>query len=280
MADPIMLEKAVYWVNIAYIASVGLTIIMSVMVVFLSRQKSTLFDAQLKQAGMDAQRDAATANLRAAEANLEAEKAHSERAALAIKEEQLQKQNLELSAELERQTRARLEAEERMQRQARQPQQPQPILQPQPPPQPQPPLQQPQQPQTAPQTDQLAPVPPVPPVYPTAPRVLTPMQEQLLVSAMNHFAGGFASVVELADAEAGPLARQIAGLLQNAKLNVVVNRFGALLPPQYGVVCTHGPNDSAASEFVKTMRSFNLTVYERSGSAGQFEILVGLNPPA
>src|SRR6059036_281947 len=94
MADPLMLDKAVYWVNIAYIASVGLTIIASLMVYYLSQQRSGLMDAQIKKAGYDSQRDAATANQRAAEANLVAEKAQAEKTQLAIREEQLKKQNL------------------------------------------------------------------------------------------------------------------------------------------------------------------------------------------
>jgi hypothetical protein len=272
MADPLMLDKAVYWVNIAYIASVGLTIIASLMVYYLSQQRSGLMDAQIKKAGYDSQRDAATANQRAAEANLVAEKAQAEKTQLAIREEQLKKQNLDLSMELERQKQTRLELEERLTRL--------PLL--------------PQVQQTAPPIPQVQPTvlpTPGPGAGPiasstpttssnTGPRVLTFDQERVLAEAMRHFGDSFVSVIELGDTEAGPLARQITTALQNAKLNVVVNKFGALLPPQHGVICTHAPNDTAAAEFVKALRSFNLTVYERNGTTGQFEVLVGLNPPA
>src|SRR5262245_48493543 len=97
MADSLMLDKAVYWVNIAYIASVSLTIVASVMIFYLSRQRVGLLDAQIKKAGYDSQRDAATANQKAAEANLIAEKAQAEKSQLAIREEQLKKQNLDLA---------------------------------------------------------------------------------------------------------------------------------------------------------------------------------------
>jgi hypothetical protein len=274
MADPLMLDKAVYWVNIAYIASVGLTIIASLMIFYLSQQRTGLMDAQIKKAGFDSQRDAATANQRAAEANLIAEKAQAEKTQLAIREEQLKKQNLDLSMELERQKQARLELEARLLRMPSTP----------PPPEPAQPVQQVQPP---PVTGGPGPVAAVPtsPGKPASnanagPRVLTSDQERLLAETMRQFGDAFVSVIELGDAEAGPLARQIATALQSAKLNVVVNKFGALLPPQHGVICTHGPNDTAAAELVKTLRSFNLTVYERGGTTGQFEVLVGLNPPA
>jgi len=272
MADPLMLDKAVFWVNVAYIASVSLTIIASLMIYYLSQQRTGLLDAQIKQAGFDSQRDAANANQRAAEATLVAEKAQAEKSQLAIREEQLKKQNLDLAMELERQKQASLELEERLKRQ-------------------------PQIPEVPPTPQPIQQIPPglrdpgpvagpiassTPPATPSqaGPRVLTFDQERVLAETMRHFGESFVSVIELGDAEAGPLARQITTALQNAKLNVVVNKFGALLPPQHGVICTHGPNDTAAAELVKTLRSFNLTVYERNGTSGQFEVLVGLNPPA
>jgi hypothetical protein len=66
--------------------------------------------------------------------------------------------------------------------------------------------------------------------------------------------------------------------LQSANWTIHVSRFGALVPPQHGIVCTHDANNPAATALVKTLRSFDLTVYERSGAEGQFDILVGLRP--
>jgi hypothetical protein len=276
MAEPLMLDRAVYWVNIAYIASVGLTIIAGLMMLYLSQQRSGLMADQVKKAGYDSQRDAATANQRAAEANLVAERAQAERTQLAIREEQLKKQNLDLSMELERQKQSRLELEDRV---ARLPQTPQ-ILQT--PPVIERPVAPTGLPAPAPAAAPSAPIASTVPTTPspTAARSLSVNQERVLAEAMRHFGDTFVSVIELGDSEAGPLARQITSALQNAKLNVVVNKFGALLPPQHGIICTHGPNDSVALEFVKTLRSFNLTVFERNGTNGQFEVLVGLNPPA
>jgi hypothetical protein len=96
---------------------------------------------------------------------------------------------------------------------------------------------------------------------------------------MSRFPGVRASLIELGDVEAGALARDLSRLLQEAKWNIFVSRFGALVPPQHGIVCTHDTKNAAATELVRTLRSFNLTVYERSGTEDQFEILIGLKPP-
>jgi hypothetical protein len=115
------------------------------------------------------------------------------------------------------------------------------------------------------------------------PRVLTETQEQLLTTTMRRFTNEHVSLVEIGDTEATPLARQINTALSNAEWSIAVSRFGALAPPQYGIICTHAPSDLAAVALVETLRSFKLTVYERNSngnSSGRLEILVGLNPPA
>jgi hypothetical protein len=242
MAELTFLDKAVYWVNLAYIASVSLTIITTVMIVVLSHQRSAERDARLKTFQLDSEQRVAAANLRASESNVVAAKAVAEAQSMSLTHEQLRKENLQLSVELERQKKLRLEIEER-----------------------------------------IAVQPPQPVVTRTSvqggPRVLSPEQEQEFVSSLSPFGGTRVSLIELGDAEAGALARQITGLLQQAHWDVVVSRFGALVPPQHGVVCTHRPNDPTAAAVIKTLRSFNLTVYDRSGTTAEpFEIIVGLTP--
>lgn len=248
--DPALLDNAAYWVTFAYIAIIGLTLIASVVAVFLSHQRATLRDAELKKVQAESAREiamanehSAAANERAASANAVASQAQFQVAAATLTQEQLRKQNLELSIQLEQEKRLRLEAEERLSREGAkgvagngQP-----------------------------------------------PRVLTEAQGQVLASTMRRFANEHVSLVEIVDIEAGPLARQINAALSNAQWSIAVNRFGALAPPQYGIICTHAPSDPAAVALVETLRSFNLTVHERNSNgngSGRFEILVGLNPPA
>ena len=57
-----------------------------------------------------------------------------------------------------------------------------------------------------------------------------------------------------------------------------VSPVGALVPAQYGVICTHSPGDGPASALVSALRSVNLVVYERTETVDQFQILVGLKP--
>jgi hypothetical protein len=112
----------------------------------------------------------------------------------------------------------------------------------------------------------------------TPPRVLTTEQEAEAVKILREFAGTVVSVIEIEDPEAEPLAGQITQIARDGGLEVAVSRFGALVPAQYGVICTHGPKDPAATALVRLLRSFNLLVFDRTGSPDQFEILVGLKP--
>jgi hypothetical protein len=108
------------------------------------------------------------------------------------------------------------------------------------------------------------------------PRVLTAGQEEEAVRIMREFAGTVLCMIEIEDPEAGPLAGQIQRMLREAGLQVEVCHFAALVPEQYGIICTHGPGEAAPVAFVKMMRGFDLVVYERAGKAGEFEIVVGL----
>jgi len=262
-----LLDKAVYWVNIAYIASVCLTLATTFMVVFLSHQRSSEREAAVKRVELDSQQRildsqqrvleseqrVAAANERAATSNSHAAEWETETASANLAREKLRKENLQLSTELEHQKRLRMEVEERMAHQ--------------PPPAPLP-------------AQVSVPQAPLVPPVPQGPRVLTPEQEQAILDALNNFGGTRVSIIELGDAEAGPLAQQIARLLQNARWNVVVSRFGGLVPPQHGVVCTHGPDNAAASAFVNSLKKLNMIVYDRGGTPDQFEIIIGLRPPA
>jgi hypothetical protein len=112
----------------------------------------------------------------------------------------------------------------------------------------------------------------------TPPRVLKAEQEEEAVRILRAFAGTPVSLIEIEDPEAGPLACQIARIIRNAALQVEVSRFGAMIPAQFGIICTHGPKEPAAAALIRLLRSFNLLVYDRAGMQGQFEILVGLKP--
>jgi hypothetical protein len=112
----------------------------------------------------------------------------------------------------------------------------------------------------------------------TPARILTQEQETEAVKTLREFGGTAVSVIEIEDPEAGPLACQITQIARNGGLDVAVSRFGALVPAQYGIICTHGPKEPAAAALVRLLRSFNLLVYDRTGSPDQFEILVGLKP--
>jgi hypothetical protein len=173
---------------------------------------------------------------RVAEANQRAEAASEAAASAAGDREQLRIEILALSVELERERTLRLKMEERVLRQA-----------------------------------------PVGRVNPEGPpRVLTAGQEEEGVRIMREFAGTVVCMIEIEDPEAGPLAGQIQRIVRGAELQVEVCHFAALVPSQYGIICTHGPGEAAAVAFVKMMRGFDLVVYERAGTAGEFEIVVGL----
>jgi hypothetical protein len=206
-------DKVAYWINLAYIASVCLTILTSVLVVFLSHQRAALKDLELKKGRAQAEKHIAA-------------------------EAQLRKENLQLSIQLEREKELRLEIAQRA-------------------------------------------------GWPTVgagtasknsrPRILTGEQEKLLVE-MRRFGEKPVTIIELGDPEAGSLARQIGTVLEKAQWHVVVSRVGALVPAQYGVICTHSPGDGPASALVGALRSMNLVVYERTQTVDQLQIIVGLKP--
>jgi len=69
MSDLALLDKVAYWINLAHIASVCLTILTSVVVVFLSHQRAALRDVELKKVQVQAEERIATAIEQFAEAN-------------------------------------------------------------------------------------------------------------------------------------------------------------------------------------------------------------------
>jgi hypothetical protein len=219
------------WINITYIAGFALILIAALLAAHSSRRRSAEQEAESTKVQLEIKKRLTAANQRAAAANEAA-------ASAALAQEQLRKEILDLSVQLEREKRLRLEMEERILRQR-----------------------------------------PVSRVSPeTPPRVLTAWQENETVRILCEFAGTCFSVIEIEDPEAGPLARQIVRIALNAGLQAAVSRFGALVPAQYGIICTHGPKEPAAAALVRLLRSFNLLVYERAGTPGQVEIVVGLKP--
>ena len=217
-------------VNLAYLAGTALIVIAALLSIF-SHRRSEQKRIQFTKLQLDAEKRVADANKRAAAAD---EAAASATRAL----EQLRREILTLSAELEHEKKLRLEMEERV------------LLQ--------------------------RPLSRVSPETP--PRVLTAGQEEEAVKILREFAGTPVSMIETEDPEAGPLACQITRIVRNAELQVAISQYGALVPAQYGIICTHGPKEPAAAAFVHLLRSFNLLVYDRAGTPGQFEILVGLKP--
>jgi hypothetical protein len=211
------------WVNFAFVAGSALVLLSAVVAIFAYRRFREK-ETQLTKLQLDTER-------RVAAANEAADSAARER-------EQLRKEVLGLSAELEREKRLRLELDERVLRQR--------------------------------------PVCRVSPEV--RPRVLTAGQEEEAVRTLRHFAGTRVSMIEIEDPEAGPLACQITRIVRNAELRVEVSHLGALVPAQYGIICIHGPKEAAAEAFVRMVRGFDLLVYERAGNAGEFEIVVGLKP--
>ena len=69
MSDLALLDKVAYWISFAHIASVCLTILTSVVVVFLSHQRAALRDVELKKVQVQAEERIATAIEQFAEAN-------------------------------------------------------------------------------------------------------------------------------------------------------------------------------------------------------------------
>jgi len=106
------LDKAAYWSLFAYIAFVCLALVMSVIVLVVSYQRSAAMQGEMKRLQRESQeriaaadRLLAEANQRIAESNAAAAQAQSEAAAAALVEAQLRKENLQLSVELARERR-------------------------------------------------------------------------------------------------------------------------------------------------------------------------------
>lgn len=219
------------WGNIASMAGFALMLIAVLLAVYFSHRRSAEKETQFTKLQLEIQKRVAAANQRAAAANEAA-------ASAALAQERLRKEILDLSVQLEREKRLRLEVEERILRQR--------------------------------SVSRISPE--------TPPRVLRAEQEEEAIRILHAFAGTAVSVIEIEDFEAGPLASQITRIVRNAGLHVAVSRFGACVPAQYGIICTHASKEPAAAAFVRLLRSFNLLVYERAGTPDQFEILVGLKP--
>ena len=219
------------WINIAYFAGFALTVIIALLAVYSFRRRSAERETESTRIQLEIRKRLSAANQRAAAANEAA-------ASAALAQEQLRKEILDLSVQLEREKRLRLELEDR-------------VLRPH-------------------AMSHLSPE--------TLPRVLTAEQEEEAVRILREFAGTCVSVIEIVDPEAGPLACQITRIVRNAELQVAISRRGALVPAQYGIICTHGSKEPAAAALVQLLRSFKLLVYDRAGTPGQFEVLVGLKP--
>lgn len=222
MADVEFIDKASFWINLAYAGAVLLALALSVIAVFLSNQRAALRDIELRKTEAQAQAQEQIAS-----------------ATHLLAQAQLTKENLQLSIELEREKRLRLEIEGRVAQHS----------------------------------------PPLPAdLQQTQGRAITGEQEALLLSALSSFGSRRAAMIELADQEAGALARQIRFVLEKAQWSIFVTRVGALAPPQQGIICSHSPGDQAASALVSTLRSFNMIVHERSEDVDQVQIIVGLKP--
>ena len=285
MFDIAFLDEAAYWVNLAYIVLVCLTLATSVVVVFISHQRSALGGTDVERVQRDseariaaANQQSAEANQRAAALNAEAAQAQARAAAAALAEAQLRKENLQLAAELEREKNTRLQIEQKA---AQQRAVPPPASQQAPAPQPS--AQQPaaQQPSAQQPSGQKPPAPAAEAQNPppsAEPRVLSAPQEEYLLSDVRQFAQKRVTVMALGDSEAGSLARQIASVLEKAGWQVFISPVGALVPPQYGVICTHNAGDAAAAALVAALRSANLIVYDRTETVDQVQLIVGLKP--
>ncbi len=270
MFDIAFLDKAAHWVNLIYLVLVCLTVATSVVVVFVSYQRDALGGTDIQKVQRDSEARIATANQQSADANqraaalnAEAARAQAQAAAAALAEAQLRKENFQLAAELERERNTRLQNEQKT---AQLPAAaPTAVQQP------------PAPPPTAQQTPGAAAEAQNP--QPSAePRVLSAQQEESLLSGVRQFPQKHVTMVELSDPEAGSLARQIAAVLEKTGWQVFISPVGALVPPQYGVICTHNAGDAAAAALIAGLRSANLIVYDRTETVDQFQIIVGLKP--
>ena len=108
-------------------------------------------------------------------------------------------------------------------------------------------------------------------------RRLTADQAAALTQTMRRFEGRPVLVVELRDEEARLLAKQIVSALTDAGWHVTVHRLETLTPPQFGIICSHTPEDEASAVLVGTLRSFNMTVHDRR-EGDSLVIMVGLRP--
>jgi hypothetical protein len=246
MADIASLDNAASWVNMLYIALVTLTLLATVVIVVLSHQRLTAKEEELKRVRAEMQQRVAAANQRYTEAF---ERASKSDAALTKAQSDIAAAIL-AQAQLRKQNiqlSTELEREKQLRLEVEERVVRQPLL-------------------SANGNGRT--------------HGLTTEQEESLLVEMRRFPEKRVTIIELADPAAGAMARQITTTLEKAQWNIVVNRVGALTPSQQGIICTHGPGDSAASAFVLALRSFNFIVYERTDSVDQFQIIVALNPAA
>ena len=73
---------------------------------------------------------------------------------------------------------------------------------------------------------------------PKVPRIATSEQLQSVSAQLAAFRGVQVYMIELGDAEASRLSQQVIDAMHNAGWTVSVTRLGALVPPQYGIICT------------------------------------------
>ncbi len=233
MADPTFINWFADWINVVYLIALSVTLATSVLAVLLSHRRTSALQAELQKVRAESTRPSP-----GREVNRDFQSQPSPQAAESVDRDELSRKNVELSIQLEKERRLRLEAEARLGRQSTS------------------------------EADVQE---------PDGARLLTTAQEHALFLRLRRYEGNRVFVTELADNEAGQLARQISAALGKASWNVTVSRVGSLTPSQFGIICTHGSSDEAARLLIDTLRSFNLTVYERSGS-GPLEILIGLKP--
>ena len=240
MVDPAFIDKLAYWVNFVYIVAVCLTLATTVLVVVLSQWRTASLRAEMQRLQAETAQQIKEAREQTLALNDRVAAADSATSQVQDQAEQARDKLNQEKIEL----RTQLEKEKRLRLEAESRLIRPPVVAP----------------------DQKEPF-----------RRLTSAQEHELLLRLRRFEGRRVTIVELTDDEAGALARQLATVLSGAKWEVLVSKIGALNPPQYGIICVHGPGDEAAALLVELLRSFDLTVYERGGS-GPLEILVGLKP--
>jgi hypothetical protein len=240
MVDPAFIDKLAYWVNFVFIVAVCITLASTVLVVVLSQWRTAGLRAEMQRLQTETAQQIKEAREEAIVLNDRVAAADSAAGHVRNQAEQAREKLNQEKVEL----RTQLEKEKRLRLEAESR-----LLRP-----------------LAAASGQKQPF-----------RRLTSAQEHELLLRLRRFEGRRVTVVELADDEAGALARQLTAVLSDARWDVLVSRIGALNPAQYAIICVHAPGDEAAALLVELLRSFDLTVYERGGGR-QLQVLVGLKP--